>query len=151
MSIIKKIEDLITNLLAEEKMELVDLQYVTASGKKNLRIFLDKEGGIKLDDCEHMTNVIGSVLDESGLLPDSYILEISSPGLDRVLKKEKDFIRFIGSKIKVTVYTPINGQRNFLGKIISVENGDITLDDINSKNIVISIDKIVKARLEPEI
>ena len=115
MSKIKELEQLLTPLLEKELVELVDLQYVSEAGNKVLRLFVDKEGGIKLSDCEYLSNKVGECLDAANLIPDSYVLEVSSPGLDRILKNEKDFVKFLGKKARVTTYVPVNGQKNFLG------------------------------------
>lgn len=149
MSKIQEIEKIITPVIESDGMELVDVQCVKEAGKKVLKIFIDKENGIKLDDCENISEKISSLLDD--LISDPYILEVSSPGLDRVLKKEKDFVKFIGEKIRVTVFSPIEGQRNFLGKLLSCQSNEIMLNDISGKNIKIMITDIARARLEPEI
>ncbi|MBN1622596.1 MAG: ribosome maturation factor RimP [Endomicrobiales bacterium] len=151
MNSVADIEKLLNPVLNEEKMELVDIQYVREHGKMVLRLFIDKDGGMRLDDCEHMSDKVGTLLDNSGVLSDSYILEISSPGLDRVLKKEKDFIKFIGKKAKVTLHEPMDGQRNFKGEILSAGNGQIKISDVTGKTVDIFIEKISKARLEPDI
>lgn len=151
MDIIKEIERTIEPLVAAEKMEVVDVQYAAEHGKKVLRIFLDKEGGFGLNDCEKMSRSIGELLEQSNVVPESYILEISSPGMDRVLKKEKDFVRFMGHKARVTVYAPIDGQRHFVGTIIEAGNGSVTIDDVTGRKVSLSLDIIAKARLEPEL
>jgi len=151
MSVIKQLEDLIEPVVETEKMELVDLHCLTESGKKVVRLFVDKEGGVKLADCELISSKIGDLLDSSSVVPSSYILEVSSPGIDRVLKKEKDFHKFNGRKIKVTSYAPIDGQRNFIGKIVSYETNKLTIEDTSAKKITIEHSNIAKARLEPDI
>ncbi|MFC1501635.1 ribosome maturation factor RimP [Elusimicrobiota bacterium] len=145
------IEKAISSVIEENNMELVDIEYRSESGKKVLRIFLDKEGGITLDDCGKMSTKVGDVLDKSEIVPESYVLEVSSPGLERVLKKEKDFIRFKGSRAKIMISESINGQRKFLGKIISVENGNILIDDVTKGKVSISLARVVKAHLAPEM
>jgi ribosome maturation factor RimP len=151
MDIVKEVEQKITPLVEAEHMELVDVQYVPEQGKKVLRIFLDKEGGVHLADCEKMSRLIGAFLDQTDLVPESFVLEVSSPGLDRVLKKEKDFVRFIGHKAKITVYAPIDGQRNFIGNILEAGNNSVTVDDATGKKVSLSLDIIAKAHLEPEL
>jgi ribosome maturation factor RimP len=98
-----------------------------------------------------MSNALGALLDTSDVLPSAYTLEVSSPGLDRVLKKEKDLVRFKGRRARITIATPINGQRNFLGEIVDVSEGKVTIDDVTGKQVTLYIDGIVKARLEPEL
>src|SRR5690242_16065104 len=95
------IEKLIEPMLAQENAELVDLTYLKEGPRWVLRVFMDKEGGITLDDCAYFSERIGSLVDASGAVDRSYVLEVSSPGLDRVIKKEKDFARFAGKAVKV--------------------------------------------------
>lgn len=151
MDVVKEIEQKITPLAEAEHMEVVDVQYVAEHGKKVLRVFLDKEGGIRIADCENMSAKIAALIEQENMLPDSYVLEVSSPGLDRVLKKEKDFVRFIGHKAKITVYAPIDGQRNFSGKILEAGKGSVTIDDVTGRKVSLSLDIIARARLEPEL
>jgi len=151
MSKISELEQLITPFLEKEYFELVDLQYVAESGRKVLRIFVDKEGGIKLCDCEYLSGKVGGMLDEADIIPDSYVLEISSPGLDRILKKEKDFIKFVGKKARVSTFAPVDGQRNFLGEIVSCSDGKLVINDISGKRAAIELCMIARARLEPEL
>jgi len=103
---IKGIEQLITPLLEQEGTELVDLKFAKEGPKWVLRIFLDKPGGITLDDCAYFSDRIGALLDASDAINKSYLLEISSPGLDRVIKKEKDFERFSGRSVKLRLKAP---------------------------------------------
>src|SRR5437016_1113302 len=103
------IEQAVTPLLDQEKAELVDLKFVQEGHRWVLKLFLDKPGGITLDDCAYFSDRIGSVLDESNAIGKSYVLEVSSPGIDRVVKKEKDFKRFAGQPVKVRLKLPQNG------------------------------------------
>jgi ribosome maturation factor RimP len=151
MGIIADIEVLIAPVLEQKKMELVDIQLTSEHGKKLLRLFIDKEGGFSLGDCEVMSDELGKLFDDTDVIKASYILEISSPGLNRVLKKEKDFNRFKGKKAKINVFAPIDGQRNFMGDIVSASGGKVTVEDIHSKTVTIPIDNIAIARLEPEL
>ena len=123
-----RIEQLIEPLLQQEAAELVDLQLVHESGRQVLRFYLDKEGGITLDDCEHLSNRIGALLDEADLVSGSYVLEVSSPGLDRVLKKEKDFARFAGRAVQIRLKTPQDGRRNFHGLLQGFSEGKVRID-----------------------
>jgi ribosome maturation factor RimP len=151
MNKIKEIENLIVPTILQEGMELVDLHYLAEHGKKVVRVFLDKPGGITLGDCEKMSDKLGAVLDKSNVVPDAYVLEVSSPGLDRVLKKDADFVRFKGQKARISVFAPIDGQRNFIGKIVAAGNGSVTLEDDTGKQVSIAVDIIARARLEPDI
>jgi ribosome maturation factor RimP len=117
------IESLVEPLLAQESAELVDLELLRERGRQVLRFYLDKAGGITLDDCEHLSHRIGALLDEADIVPGSYVLEVSSPGLDRVLKKEKDFLRFAGQAVQVRLKVPQEGRRNFKGILRGFSDG----------------------------
>ncbi|HBU68936.1 MAG TPA: ribosome maturation factor RimP [Elusimicrobia bacterium] len=151
MSIIKQIEELINPTLESSQLELVDLSYTKESGKMVLRLFLDKEGGIKLSDCEEMSSKLGDILDNCGFLPQDYVLEVSSPGIDRVIKKEKDFVRFNGRKVKINTFAPVSGQRNFIGKLVSYGSNKVVIEDAAKNIIEIELSNISRARLEPEL
>ncbi|OGR83688.1 MAG: hypothetical protein A3J74_02390 [Elusimicrobia bacterium RIFCSPHIGHO2_02_FULL_57_9] len=125
---IKEIEHLITPLLEQEGAELVDLKLAKEGPKWVLRIFLDKPGGITLDDCAYFSSRIGALLDSSDAMDTSYLLEISSPGLDRVIKKEKDFERFSGRAIRLRLKAPEAGQRNFKGKLLGLKEGKVAIE-----------------------
>ncbi|MFH1368765.1 MAG: ribosome maturation factor RimP [Elusimicrobiota bacterium] len=151
MNLQERIESAVASLLETEKLELVDIQIMGEHGKKVVRFFIDKEGGINLSDCETMSRKMGDELDKTDIFPDGYILEVSSPGMDRVLKKEKDFVKYKGKKVRVTVFAPIDGQRNFLGEILDFENNCVKINDVTGRIVAIGLDKIARARLEPEI
>ena len=151
MGMIDKLQEIIIPALAENKMELVDLLLTAEHGQKHVRIFIDKEeGGIKLDDCAQMSHVLGALLDEKMPELGDYVIEVSSPGIDRVLKTEKDFKKFIDQRVQITVFAPINGQRNFIGTLLKYENGAVEIDDISGKKVVIELSKMARARLDPE-
>lgn len=127
----KEIELLIEPVLEEMGIELVDMEYVSDQGRRVLRIYADRPTGINLDDCAMVSREIGNLLDVKDLLHHHYVLEVSSPGLNRPLKREKDFIRAVGQKIKVKTAVPMKGRRNFSGVLQSFENGmlQLKLDD----------------------
>jgi ribosome maturation factor RimP len=122
------IEKLVEPLLAQESAELVDLQILREHGRQILRFFLDKSGGITLDDCEHLSHRIGALLDEADAVPGSYVLEVSSPGLDRVLKKERDFVRFAGQAVQVRLRLAQDGRRNFKGTLTGFADGKVKVE-----------------------
>lgn len=111
----KEIETLLTPLVEQEGAEIVDLQWRREGHQWVLRLFLDKPEGISLDDCAHFSDRVGAFLDEKDAIEQSYVLEISSPGLDRVIKKDKDFERFAGRPVKLRLKIAENGQRRFAG------------------------------------
>ena len=103
----QKTEALVMPLIEENGFELVDVEYVKEAGNYYLRVYIDKEGGITVDDCEVISRALGDKLDADDFIDDSYILEVSSPGLGRPLKKEKDFLRSIGKEIEIKLYRTI--------------------------------------------
>ena len=123
-----RIENVVEPLLTQEAAELVDIEWLHEHGRQVLRFYLDKKGGITLDDCEHLSNRIGALLDEADLVPGSYVLEVSSPGLDRVLKKEKDFARFAGKAVQVRLKVPQDGRRNFKAVLQGSVDGKVVIE-----------------------
>lgn len=125
---LKGIEQLITPLLEAESAELVDLRFAKEGPGWVLRAFLDKEGGIALDDCAYFSERIGSLLETAGAMDRSYVLEVSSPGLDRIIKKEKDFQRFSGKSVRLRLKLPEEGQRNFKGRLLGYKDGRVCVE-----------------------
>lgn len=118
--------------ISENTYEIVDVEYVKEGSSWYLRIYVDKEGGISIDDCELISRAIEPVLDEKDLIPDAYILEVSSPGLTRALKKERDYKRNIGKPVEVHLYKPVEIGKDkvklFIGDLISYDEEKIVLD-----------------------
>ncbi len=122
----QEIETLLTPIIEQEGGELVDLQWRKEGPSWVLRLFLDKQGGITLDDCEYFSNRVGAALDEGDKISKSYVLEVSSPGLDRVIKKDKDFVRFAGKPVKLRLkLAEANGQRKFTGVLQGLKEGKV--------------------------
>ncbi|MBI3548123.1 MAG: ribosome maturation factor RimP [Elusimicrobia bacterium] len=147
---LSKIEAAVQGVLEQESVELVDLKFVQEHGRMVLRFFLDKTGGITLDDCAYMSNRIGSMLDMTDLIPTAYTLEVSSPGVDRVLKREKDFLRFVGHRAKVRLKAPLEGRRNFMGYVKTLENGSVVLE-AGEQTVTLPLTDIEEARLSPDL
>lgn len=123
----KEIEALLTPLIEQEGGELVDLQWRKEGPQWVLRLFLDKPNGITLDDCAYFSDRVGATLDEGDKIAKSYVLEVSSPGLDRVIKKDKDFERFAGKPVKLRLKLPENGQRRFAGVLQGLNEGKVSV------------------------
>lgn len=123
----KELEALLTPLIEQEGGEVVDMQWRREGHRWMLRLFLDKPKGLTLDDCEYFSNRIGAFLDEKDCISESYVLEISSPGLDRVIKKDKDFERFAGKPVKVKLKLPENGSRRFSGVLKGLVDGKVAV------------------------
>lgn len=130
----KDIETLIESLAEQESAELVDVRFAKEGPKWVLRVYLDKAGGITLDDCAYFSDRIGSLLDAENAVDRAYVLEVSSPGLDRVIKKSKDFHRFAGKAVKVRLRSPEQGQRNFHGTLLGFENDRVILDEAGKRH-----------------
>ena len=148
-SVTESIEGLVTPIIHENRLELVDVEYKKEGKNWFLRIYIDKEGGVTVDDCTRVSREIEDLIDVEEVVPSSYILEVSSPGLDRPLKREKDFLRFKGKRAHVTTYTPIHEQKSFKGTIRDFQDDTLFLD-IDSQPVEIPKSQIAKARLEIE-
>ena len=122
-----RVEAWITPVLEQHQFELVDVEYVREVGVWYLRCYIDKEGGITVDDCELISCLLGEWLDKEDFIEDSYILEVSSPGLGRPLKKEKDFARSIGKDVEIRLYKAIDKQKEFTGTLTSYDADSVTL------------------------
>jgi ribosome maturation factor RimP len=130
--------------------ELWEIEYAPRAGGGLLRLYIDSPDGISLDDCERVSRAVSSVLDEADPIPGEYTLEVSSPGLDRVLRTHAHFERFAGERVKVEMMQPVNGRKRFQGRLQKVEESEITLE-MDSGTVSLPIDDIHRARLVPEI
>lgn len=122
-----KTEELVLPIVEANHFELVDVEYVKEAGTWYLRIYIDKEGGISIDDCELVSRAFSDILDREDYIEDAYILEVSSPGLGRPLKKDKDFQRNLGEEVEVRTYKPINKQKEFIGLLDAWDKESVTL------------------------
>ena len=147
-----KIEDAIWKmaepLIAENGMELIDVEYVKEGAEWYLRLFLDKEGeeGIDLDDCELISRKFSDVLEEKDPISQAYRLEVSSPGIERPLKRTKDFQRFQGEKVQVKTFSEVEGKKQFIGILQETTEETVTVD-VDGTSIVIPRMQIGKANL----
>lgn len=119
---------LLKPLMEERQFELVDVEFVKEAGNWFLRVYIDKPGGITIDDCELISRALSDKLDEEDFIVESYILEVSSPGLGRPLKKEKDFVRSQGQSVEVKLFRPIEKQKEFTGILKSWDKDTVTLE-----------------------
>ena len=126
-----KTETLIQPLIDANHFELVDVEWVKEGANWYLRVFIDKEGGITVDDCELVSRAFEEILDKEDYISENYIFEVSSPGLDRPLKKEKDIARSIGKDVEIKLYKALNKEKEFVGVLTAYdpETITITLDD----------------------
>ena len=124
-----QVESLMAEILAGTDYELVDVDYIKERDWY-LRIFVDKAGGIDLDDCQKISEQLGAKLDTADIIGGAYILEVSSPGIDRILKKDKDFVREAGKVVDVTLYAPLDGKKLFVGELLSRDEKFLYVKDI---------------------
>ena len=122
-----KTEELILPILSEFHFELVDVEYVKEGGTYYLRAYIDKEGGITVNDCEDVSRKMNEILDREDYIDGSYIFEVSSPGLGRPLKKEKDYIRSMGKRLEIRTYRPINHEKEFYGVLKAYDADSVTI------------------------
>ena len=149
LSINKKIQSLLRPIVEAEEMELVDVEYKRGPNGV-LRIFIDKTGGVNVSDCAKISTQVGAFLDIENLIENNYVLEVSSPGLDRPLKNKADYDRNKGKLIKVALYAPLEGKKTFAGQIISADDQKIILKEKLDKIINIPFAAIAKGILEIE-
>ena len=126
--VINQVADLVEPILGEMGFELVDVEYLSKHGRWVLRLYVDKEGGLTIDDCARLSGEIGDLIDVKDVIKHGYVLEISSPGLNRPLKKERDFIWATGKRVKVRMVEPVNGRRNFTGYLENFEDGTLYVE-----------------------
>jgi len=143
----RQLEELAETLVASEGMELVDLEYRRQGPRWMLRLFIDKEGGVTIDDCAKISKEFGDLLDVKDIIPQTYVLEVSSPGLNRPLRKKEDFSRFAGRKVQLRLVTPMEGRKKIVGNLVGIENEtvivaapegrySVALKDIDRANLV---------------
>lgn len=147
----EKIRQLAEPVASALGLELVDVVYTSEYGRKILRIFIDKPGGVTVDDCSDVSRELSTILDVEDPIPQRYTLEVSSPGLDRPLKNELDFLRFMGRKARIKTREPLDGRKNFKAVIEGVEGGVVHVTDFDGKKFDIALSIIDKAKLEIEI
>lgn len=124
----QKTEELLVPIVTEYQFELVDVEYVKEGGNWYLRAYIDKPGGITVDDCEVVSRRLSDLLDEKDFIEEAYILEVSSPGLGRPLKKEKDFARSIGEEVEIRTYRAIDHEKEFTGVLKSFDKDVIVIE-----------------------
>ena len=120
-------EELITPILDRMNFELVDVEYVKEGGTWYLRAYIDKEGGFTVNDCEAVAREMNEILDREDFVEDSYVFEVSSPGLGRPLKKEKDYIRSMGKEVEIRTYRAINREKEFYGILSAYDENTVTI------------------------
>ncbi|MDO4815311.1 MAG: ribosome maturation factor RimP [Bacillota bacterium] len=128
--ITERVEILAKPIVEEEGCELWSVEYVKEAGTWYLRIFIDKEGGVDILDCERISRRMDPILDEEDPIPDSYVFEVGSAGAERELKRSSDFEKFMGSEVEVKLYQPYQGRKSVVGKLEAYVDGDVTVSGI---------------------
>jgi len=146
-----RLTGLITPVVNAAGVELYDMEVAKMKGKILLRVYIDREGGVTIDDCELVSREIEAMLDVEDPIPYSYVLEVSSPGLDRPLKKPEDFKRFSGKKVRLVTNEPVEKQNFFVGEIELATDDTVVLLLPRDRKITIPYDNISRARLEVEV
>lgn len=132
----QKASALLMPILEEKALELVDVEYVKEAGTWYLRCYIDKPGGVTIQDCEAVSRLFSDRLDEEDFIEESYIMEMSSPGLDRPLKKDKDFERCLGKDVEVHTFAPIEKQKMFIGVLKAYGPDTLTIEEETGKERV---------------
>ncbi|MDF2659906.1 MAG: ribosome maturation factor RimP [Paenibacillus sp.] len=140
------VEQMLAPFLEREGFELVDIEYVKEGSNWFLRVFVDKEGGIDIDDCGRISEFLSERLDEKDPIPTAYFLEVSSPGAERPLKKPLDFVRAVGKHVFITTYEPVDGAKEFEGTLLSYDENQLVVLAANKKT-EIPVGKVASARL----
>lgn len=122
-----KVTELAEGIVREAGCSLWDVEYVREGGTWYLRVYIDKEGGVSINDCETISRALDPILDEEDPIPDSYVFEVGSAGAERELKRPGDFEKFMGSPVEVRLYQPVNGCKAFVGELKAYDNGNVTI------------------------
>lgn len=137
---------LLEPLLGRLGYELIELEYAPGTARALLRLYIDREGGVGLDDCERVSREVSSLLEVEDPIPSAYTLEVSSPGFDRLLRKPAHFGRFLGSRVFVELKEPRAGRRRYTGTLLTVDEGGIALE-VDRERVAMTFAEIGKARL----
>ena len=152
---VDRVREIADRVAASSGLEVVEVEFLGGGKARMLRVFLDKPAagtdplaGVTHEDCAKFSREFGTILDVEDVMPGSYTLEVSSPGLERGLYKRGDFERFAGSRAKMKTRNPIGGQRNFRGRLIGVDGDEVLFEDSTSGRVRVPLNAIAKANLE---
>ncbi len=137
-------------VVEQEGCSLWDVEYLREAGTWYLRVYIDKEGGVSIDDCERISRALDPLLDEADPIPDSYVFEVGSAGAERELKRPSDFDKFMGSKVELRLYQPLEGSKSFVGTLCGYENGSVTINIAGAEKRF-EKEKVAQVRLRAEI
>ena len=150
-SIGQKVQEIAERVAIDHGLELVHAEVAGPENKPIVRVFIDKPQGVTHEDCSKVSLHLGTILDVEDFIHASYTLEVSSPGLERGLYKRADYERFAGSDAKMKTRLPINGQRNFRGRLLGVDGNEVLFDDRTNGKVKIPLEIIKEAKLEVDV
>jgi ribosome maturation factor RimP len=150
-AITERVIAIAASVARDHGVEFVHAELLGAKRESVLRIFIDKDGGVSVGDCARFSASVEGILDSEDLIPWAYVLEVSSPGIERELYTLADFVRFSGELARLKTLVEVNGQKNFSGRIAAVEEGDIVLDDVTSGRVKIPYEQVAKANLKIDL
>jgi len=150
-SILERVEKIARAAAADSGVELVHVELAGIKRDQVVRVYIDKEGGVTIDDCTNVSHTVETVLDADDFIPGKYVLEVSSPGIERQLYSLGDFVKFAGQLSKVKTKTDIDGQKTFVGVITAVDGEDITLDDRTRGTVTFPYSMVDKANLKIDL
>jgi len=150
-SIAERVQELAERVAIDHGLELVHAEVAGPENKPIVRVFIDKPHGVTHDDCSDVSLHLGTILDVEDFIHASYTLEVSSPGLERGLYKRADYERFAGSDAKLKTRQPVEGQRNFRGRILGIDENEVLFEDRTNGRVRIPFDIITKANLEVDL
>ena len=133
--IVDRVEKMVTAITDEKGYETVDVEYVKEAGQFYLRVYIDKEGGISLNECEEVSRELSPKLDENDFIEENYYLEVSSPGIDRALKRDKEFVKYKGRDVEIKLYKAIDGVKQFEGELVGLDEENNIVVIINNEEV----------------
>ena len=145
----EKVTQLAEPVAAELGLEIWDVEYIREAGQWYLRVYIDKDGGVSINDCEAMSRTLDPLLDEADPIAEPYVFEVSSAGAERELKRERDFERYMGTLVEVKHYQPVNGAKSHVGKLAGYDNGAVTLN-VNGEELYFEKAQVAQVRLRME-
>lgn len=143
----RKVREITSSIAEDLNFELVDLEYVKENGRYFLRVYIHKDGGINLDDCQMMSESLSGILDQEDPINDTYYLEVSSPGLDRPLKTDRDLERNIGKDVEIKLYSSWEGSKNYSGKLIAYNDKKVIIEKENKNRLEVPREKISTTKI----
>lgn len=148
--IVETVEAMARPVVEAQGCELWDVEYVREAGQWFLRVFIDKEGGVSIDDCEAVSRALDPMLDEADPIPDSYNFEVSSAGVERELKRPSDFERFLGSYAAVKLYRAVDGVKEYLGYLRAYDNGNVAIETKSGETKTFEKNQVASVHLRLE-